>query len=370
MLAQLPKESAYRIQWHFREGTARNLQIHGELRQITEKLNQRNIPIIVLKGAYLAHTVYPSASLRTMADCDILIREEDLPTAVEVLNQLDYQTSKPIQLWDKSVSHHLPPFRKEAVRSDLELHWTIIPPKHPQKIDIADLWERAQPYPVGGANALAFCPEDMLLHIIVHASYHNLFNQGCRPLVDIARLVEHFDSKQISNKTENDMDTAKRSINWQTVCERSHQWNCAKGTYLMLYLTKTLLNANIPTHILETLKPDTLPAEAIELAKICVFTGEDDNISDNINFMQIMGEQPLKEKAQLFFRRFFISPKELAYKYGVSEDSFWLYCYYPRRFWDFLSHISKQLWNFLSGTNTFKQETEKRMELINWMVKT
>ena len=47
------------------------------LGEIIEACERKNIDIIVLKGAYLAHTIYPDPSLRPMSDIDILVELSD-----------------------------------------------------------------------------------------------------------------------------------------------------------------------------------------------------------------------------------------------------------------------------------------------------
>jgi len=366
ILEKTPPLELERLRLSCHKGAARNLQIYSELTQITKKFNQFDIHVIVLKGAYLAHTVYPSPSLRRMVDCDILVRDEDLPKAVEVLTNLGYKSSSPIEKWNKSLSHHLPPFRKENSKSEVELHWTIFSTSHPREIDITDLWKRAQSYPLKGGEALTLCPEDMLLHICYHASYHHLFLQGYRSLLDVAFLLAHFDTKRISNDLNNKVEM-ERVIDWQTVCERSRLWGCAKGTYLLLYLAKTLLNVDIPTYVLETLKPDTLSNDVIETAKTCLFLPEEYEGSEDFFVAETMKNLPIHKKIQFASKRLFLSRQELVNKYKIAENSLWIYCYYPLRLWEGFSKITQHTWNYLFKMNTLKYEINKRNQISGWL---
>jgi len=51
----------------------RNKRILQELGEILALFQPHNIPVIVLKGACLAHTVYQNIGLRVMLDLDLLV---------------------------------------------------------------------------------------------------------------------------------------------------------------------------------------------------------------------------------------------------------------------------------------------------------
>jgi len=362
---RMPQPIYRRLHRRFRENAARNLQIYGELEPLLAALSKQDIPVIVLKGAYLARAAYSNPALRYMADYDILVHESDLPVVVDIVTTLGYQASQPVHLEGKSRLPHLPPFRKENGIADVEIHWTIVSPLDPQTIEIDALWKRAQPFRVGDAKALAFCPTDMLLHLCFHAAYDDFFVQGLRPLYDIAQLVERYgDIVGGEDGAEND----EARLNWHDVCERSALWNCSRGTYLMLYLSYTLLNANIPPDVLEKLQPANTPLELIETAKRRLFANEE-SVDDSVsaNFMRITGEKRLKDKVSLFASRLLISRLELSEAYEVPVDSPLLYLYYPRRYWDFFVNSSQQVWRYVNGTQTFKSDTDQRNLLINWM---
>ena len=115
------------------------------LGQILRELHARDIPVIVLKGAYLADVVYADSALRPMGDIDLLVRQEDLQAVAQTLTDLGYQASKEFWLdFELQVGKHLPPFVKTGA-PPIELHWRLLDPDIPFEIDQAGLWQRACP---------------------------------------------------------------------------------------------------------------------------------------------------------------------------------------------------------------------------------
>ena len=55
---------------------ARNMRLYKQLENFLDKFATEKIPVIMLKGAHLAWTVYPNMALRPMADVDLLVRNE------------------------------------------------------------------------------------------------------------------------------------------------------------------------------------------------------------------------------------------------------------------------------------------------------
>ena len=79
------------VQTTYYASVARNTVLFQELERILRILAEANIPVIVLKGAALAQTIYPDIALRPMTDLDILVKSEHLDRAVELLRTTGYR---------------------------------------------------------------------------------------------------------------------------------------------------------------------------------------------------------------------------------------------------------------------------------------
>ena len=77
----LPAEVETALRQSYYLTAACNLRLFAALDQALRALAARGIEVIVLKGAALAQTVYPSVALRPMGDLDVLVRPASVPAA-------------------------------------------------------------------------------------------------------------------------------------------------------------------------------------------------------------------------------------------------------------------------------------------------
>jgi hypothetical protein len=200
----------------YRKNTFFNLALMRELKSILNLFNSHKIPVIVLKGGYLAKEVYPKIGLREMVDIDLLVPDDKVEQAAKLLEILDYQSIRNYDVSlgvEKLSGHQLPPFRKSFALPVIEIHWTICDPNETYQFDLTELWQRAKNTDFFGEMALALTPEDLILHLCHHASYHHKFNIGVRPLCDLARIIEHFQDQ----------------LDWKALQTTAERWQWQKG---------------------------------------------------------------------------------------------------------------------------------------------
>ena len=217
----------------------RNVKLYHELREVVTALQTQRIPTLVLKGAHLAAAVYDSIALRSMVDIDIMVPPEELQKAIEALSTLGYQPSVPWQSLEAYLTyeHHVPPFTRPNAVASLELHWRITRPQRTYSIPMTDLWARSTTVTINGLAVQVFCPEDLLLHVCMHATYHHWFQQGVRFLCDITEIVRRYGEE----------------LDWDAVIQRATAWEWQRGVYLALAAAQTFLDAPIPADVLKRL---------------------------------------------------------------------------------------------------------------------
>lgn len=117
---------------HFAQHEARtaitNAVYFNHLNQVLTMLNEHNIATVLLKGAHLAKSIYPTPALRPMSDLDILVREQDFKQALEIVNALGYHQYLPEVLPDfnRFLSHHAHLKKDGPIGVILELHWILV----------------------------------------------------------------------------------------------------------------------------------------------------------------------------------------------------------------------------------------------------
>jgi len=177
---------------------ARYQALRQELEKILRTLDSEGIPVIVLKGAALAESIYPEAALRPMRDLDLMVEEEHLDRAVAAVQSFGYSSpaSSAVQQRTEDSHRHYPELWSRDGKTCLELHRHIVRPTGPLQFDISGFWSRAQEAEIAGARALVLTPEDLLLHLCLkffadtrgeYPSYRALGK-----LVDISETLNHY----------------------------------------------------------------------------------------------------------------------------------------------------------------------------------
>jgi hypothetical protein len=130
------------------------------------------IPIILLKGAALAHLIYPAPELRPMVDIDALIDPADEERAVSTVSGLGYCFAPHHGSRFARRMHHLPPatMTKSGFRISLEIHLDAMSADAPESLTFATLSAKPRPFQRGsGPQGLALGHTDMLRHLVRHA---------------------------------------------------------------------------------------------------------------------------------------------------------------------------------------------------------
>lgn len=157
----------------------RYVQLSYELGQSCRVLEEANIPFIPLKGSVL-RSYYPEPWMRTSCDIDILVQEENLDRAVEVLKQkLQYQGG--------GKSDHDVLLRSPG-GTTLELHYDTIQERyanHTSRDVLAGIWEDASPIKAGSSHMLLSDPMFYFYHIAHMAKHFEVGGCGVRSFLDI-----------------------------------------------------------------------------------------------------------------------------------------------------------------------------------------
>jgi len=226
--------------YFFRTGLE-NLRRVARVAPLLRALAEQGIGVIVLKGAFLAETVYRNPALRSMGDADILVHKCDLQRVTELLLALGWRQGPDIPTDPSRASgHQLPPFRSDS--AEVDIHWNIENDQSPFSIDTDGLWERACEARIGGEPARALSPEDLVLHLCLHTAYNHgwlPFDGRLRALCDIAATMSHYAGR----------------IDWNALVRRAGAWCVTDCVWLTLSLARDLLQVAVPGHVIEQLAP-------------------------------------------------------------------------------------------------------------------
>ncbi|HMF94057.1 MAG TPA: nucleotidyltransferase family protein [Vicinamibacterales bacterium] len=136
--------------------------------EILDALERGSIRTLVLKGAALAWTIYPSPALRPMTDIDLLVDRSDAAKAQTVIRQLGFDAAPPRPFG--GYAHHLP----SATRVDgglpitVEIHLDALTRDSGQSIAPANLVEPPRRFLLDGASRMTLGHIDTLRHLVHH----------------------------------------------------------------------------------------------------------------------------------------------------------------------------------------------------------
>jgi hypothetical protein len=223
----------------------RNTVLFHQLDELVASLNEKKIPVILLKGAHLAEFVYRDISLRPMSDIDIMVKEEHLTEAVQVAFEMGYHLMSDHireKKSNKNVHYAIAPDVKHfetlchtKTKCVIEIHCSIASEVSPFRISPSELWQNSQQTSLNKKQVFLLSPEDMIIHLSLHASYDDMFGYGLGALYDIAITIQYYNNR----------------IDWKKLWRRSVQWRTNKCLCVSLYFAKQWFQINFPAEMLE-----------------------------------------------------------------------------------------------------------------------
>jgi putative nucleotidyltransferase-like protein len=174
------------------------LQEHAML-EVNQALSDANIKAIWLKGAALAHTIYPQATLRSKSDLDLIVSIGDFRAALRILKDLDYyEPEKHLKTTAQDLmSHHAHLRHSKFNLIILELHHRLLGhtgqglmPAH-----ILEKWlEQTIEFDVNGQSCHTLKPETHFIYICAHVFLqHGEVSLTLRDLLDLHLLTVAYD---------------------------------------------------------------------------------------------------------------------------------------------------------------------------------
>ena len=350
---ELPPAALEHLRGIALRSAAQSLQIGRELAEILTAFREHGVPVIVLKGAHLGNVVYGGLALRTMGDLDLLVPREQLAAGEAILAGLGYVPQyDPLEQVDYAQHHHTRPLGKPGA-SRIDLHWSIVRPTAPFDVDLDGIWARAWPVRIAGVEVLVLSPEDLLLHLSMHASFDHQFRLGLRACWDVLEVVRHH----------------RDVINWDELVRRAHRWRIGKYVYVTFRLVREMLEGQIPPAVLAALEPPDFQPELIAWAQVCIFApAREEAVSPSM--AKLWTSRRLRAKLSVLAHTLYLPRDVMARIYGRPRDSRLIYCYYPLRCIDLLLRYGRHAWGLLRGDHRTRDElraVSERAAVNDWL---
>jgi hypothetical protein len=120
----------------------------------------------------------------------------------------------------------------------VEIHHHIIRPPHATRLPVEDLWRRARPARLASGETLVLSPEDLLLHLALHAVLTDRVVGRLRGLTDIAYTIHRYGDQ----------------IDWDGLVQRARACGTACHVHAALWLARDLVGAQAPDAVLRQLR--------------------------------------------------------------------------------------------------------------------
>lgn len=252
--ADMPPDVRALLEQAFYRSAAASARAYAQLGEVGRALATTGAPLMLLKGAALANTLYPDPALRLMGDIDLLVPPECVAACRDVLLRAGYTPQRvderPGRLQETTNEVQFQP--PEGVAAIVELHWHIIDvPYYMQRIPMAWFWEHSEPLEVAGCTFRVLNAEANVLYLSAHLALHHAF-RGLHSLLDLALLLVH---------------TGER-LDWDTVIDAARRFDlvCAvRGTLERLAGAWPTLPLDEPLQRLEATQPSAMDSRLYRL---------------------------------------------------------------------------------------------------------
>jgi hypothetical protein len=172
--------------------TDQNRKRNKEAVKILKAFSEQNIEVAILKGNYLAHSVYNEVGYKRMNDFDILVKRVNWDKIQSIYLSLGYiplgfgwsgEKEKPAKFSHVGMSFISPDYS-----CIIGSQWGLKSPTTGYSIDINRAWETAEEFTFCDMPVKALSTEFNLLHLILHMGTYKCGIRDCMDIYNLARV--------------------------------------------------------------------------------------------------------------------------------------------------------------------------------------
>jgi hypothetical protein len=327
-IEQFPPSTVAALQREYYRVSAQNSLLLQELDRVLLALTQARVPVILLKGAHLARTLYPSPALRPFNDLDVLAHQANIPGIVDLLAQLGFQDTEakqypPGSLLDQMISRDILLNGGPGGQVALELHWRLIGPEFDIRSPSLDVfWQTGQPVDQKNPTLMHLSPEANLLYLSAHLALQHGFLS--------ARLIWLYDLFLILSRCQ---------IDWHLVVALARQLNWADPLFVCLVAVQDYFGLVLPPSALESLRCASDPRTADLVRRKALSSGS--HAVDIWSHWERSGWSA-KTRIRMAVAELFPTPSYMRSRYKIRPTYIWPF-YYPYRWWGIAVDLVKGL---------------------------
>jgi hypothetical protein len=228
-LDRVDPEIGQRLQSIYYQTVRLNLKLIHDLKPVLHKLNQENVPVVLMQGIALLQQIYPDVGLRPMKDVDLWVLPKDVDELVNSLVDLGFEREE----------FYPNTYKKGETFIDISTHILWADRIKARSLllnkDQESIFHDTRATDVEGEKALCLNPYDQALYLGLHTIKH--FAERLIWLVDIKGLIKDW-----------------KRAEWKALRHRAHELGLPKVMPYILFLLKDLLDYRLPSGGREILK--------------------------------------------------------------------------------------------------------------------
>lgn len=239
---KVPKEFLWKLSAYVLQNQERCRQLQKEWLEILELFHRRNIPVIPVKGFWLAESVYGDSFLRNFTDLDYFVKESDLDRSKEALRSAGYSLQQPsCDEYERNLRRTQ--YEIGFTRGDtlVELQYRFAPRILSLNIDSNEVWKRAKLVRIHDIPAFQMSMEDTFLYLCIHAWKHGW--SRAKWICDVAELLNMAGKENAEGL----------AIDWDVVVQRARESRIEGIILDTLLLTRPLLHPEMPGGLMDRL---------------------------------------------------------------------------------------------------------------------
>jgi hypothetical protein len=322
--ADVPSAAAELLQDTYRRSALSQALAYRELESLMGECARASIPLLVLKGAALARTLYSEPPLRPFGDLDVLIPQGEAHHLREMLIARGLRQVEMALGFNLDYYGEMAFFATRASDLMIDLHWELAAPGYyRRRMDVGWFWENTEEFVVGAQRARRLNPTAQLMHLALHAGLHHQDNLRLIWLYDIALLVTR----------------RGKDIHWQAADEYARRTSLARPLRAMLDAAHSQWGVTLPQEAMTRFHPS--PWAWRERAVYAVTTARHPEARALSDAMSAPG---MGQKLELVREQLFPTAAYMREHYGVTNDAL-LPFYYARRVLESAGKFTRSLWS-------------------------
>lgn len=225
-------------------------------REISRAFTVAHIPHIWLKGAALAHLVYPDPVLRPMVDLDVLVQPAHLEQAITCVSAIGYQPKNDFGLFaagDPLIAdyvYNVTVVGGTASQVNVEIHVALLMPKRGPTSGTDYLpwfWEQTAELHLPGLTVTTLTAEAHLLYVCAHAVLHHRQDDGV--------LLRYWDVHRL---------VLRGALNWSVIVEQAAAFRWTFACERALRLVVDYFSTPVPDAVFDDLRAYRSPDEDVD----------------------------------------------------------------------------------------------------------